>query len=266
VVVHSNGIRAAALERGAAPDSIFVIPEPLMAHDEDDVSNYFSSSTPPHTPGNSSEARINFFVPEFATADAVKLPGSAELLLEAFALATQEVPGLCLVLEAPESLRDSLNELAVRMGIADKLQLVDSSDAKQAWRECDVVIATPTVPQNVVAAKQPNEVCLQAMLANKPLLAADVPRHRDISPDGRGCLWFDGSDPRDLGHRISFLALNPEFRSALGASGHAFMIESRSLAKIGAQYDAVYRHALSRRKTINTGAGMASFQVSPNFT
>jgi glycosyltransferase involved in cell wall biosynthesis len=267
VVVHSNGMKAAVLERGAAPDSIFVIPEPLMAHDEaeDDVSRYFAAQRPSLAPGNSSSARINFFVPDFATSDPLKLPEGAELLLEAFSLAGQEVPGLCLVLEAPESLRDALNAIAMRMDITDNLQLVDSSDAQQAWRDSDVVIATPAIPQNAVLAKQPNGNCLKAMLASKPLLAADVPRHRDISPDGRGCLWFDGSDPRDLGHRISFLALNPEFRSALGASGHAFMIESRSLATIGAQYDAVYRHALSRRKTINTGAGMASFQVSPNY-
>ena len=93
------------------------------------------------------------------------------------------------------------------------------------------------------------------MVGNKTLLAADVPRHRDVSPDGRGCLWFDSADPRDLGHRISFLTLNPEFRSALGAAGHAFILETRSLASIGARYDAVYRHALSRRKTMSTGAG-----------
>jgi hypothetical protein len=104
------------------------------------------------------------------------------------------------------------------------------------------------------------------MVSGKTLLAADIPRHRDVSPDGRGCLWFDADDMRDLGHRISFLALNPEFRSALGAAGQTFISESRNLASIGAHYDRVYRHALSRKKTINPGAGMATLQVSPNFS
>ena len=47
VVVHSNGMKEAALERGAAPGSIFVIPEPLIIHEpeEDAVSRYFAART-----------------------------------------------------------------------------------------------------------------------------------------------------------------------------------------------------------------------------
>lgn len=266
VVVHSNGMKEAALERGAAADGIFVIPEPLAGDVEDDVSRYFAAPPAPHSLERSSAGCTNFFVPEFATNDAVALPPTAELLLEALALAKQEVPGICLMLEAPETLRPSLNELATRMSITDKLQFVHANDIEKSWRECDVVIAAASVPQDAMLDRQENQFCLKAMVEGKTLLAADVPRHRDVSPDGRGCLWFDAEDARDLGHRISFLALNPEFRSALSASGHTFITESRSLSAIGNQYDAVYRHALSRKKTINTAQGMTSFQVSPNFT
>ena len=156
--------------------------------------------------------------------------------------------------------------MAARLSFTDNLQLLDPHDAGQAWTNCDVVIATAAAPKDAVLAKRANPICLKAMLEGKPLLAADVSRHRDVSPDGRGCLWYDPDDARDLGHRISFLAFNPEFRSALAAAGHTFIVENRSLASIGALYDAVYRHALSRKKTINPGPGMAAFQVSPNFT
>jgi len=274
VVVHSNGMKDAALERGAAPDSIFVIPEPLIVYgesqEEDDVSRYFAERTTfpvaKSVGDNAPELRTNFFVPEFAGKDAIKLPSHAELLLEAFAIARQDIPGLGLFLEAPENLWPSLNELAARLSLTNNLQRVDPNDASRGWQNCDVVIATAAVPQDAVLAKRANDICLKTMVVGKTLLAADVPRHRDVSPDGRGCLWFDPDDARDLGHRISFLAFNPEFRSALGAAGRSFITESRSLASIGAHYDAVYRHALSRRKTINTGPGMATFQVSPNFT
>jgi glycosyltransferase involved in cell wall biosynthesis len=271
VVVHSNGMKEAALERGAARNSIFVIPEPLAFYEDpqerDDVARYFAQRlVSKEARGNAPEPLTRFFVPEFAENDAVKLPSHAELLLEAFGIARQDSPELCMVLEAPENLWPSLNELGAQLSLADNLQLVNSNDASQGWQNCDVVIATAAVPQDAVLAKRANEICLKAMVAGKPLLAADVPRHRDVSPDGRGCLWFDPDDARDLGHRISFLAFNPEFRSALGAAGHTFITESRSLASIGAHYDAVYRHALSRKKTINAGPGMAGFQVSPNFT
>jgi glycosyltransferase involved in cell wall biosynthesis len=264
VVVHSNGMKEAALERGADPDSIFVIPEPLMGQgqDEDEVSRYFAACVSLPAPSG----RTKFFVPEFAANDAVKLPRGAEALLEAFAMSLQEHPLVCLVLEAPESLWSSLNELAARLSIGDHLQLLSPNDANQGWEGADVIIATAAIPQDVVQAKKANDVCIKAMVSGKTLLAADIPRHRDVSPDGRGCLWFDAEDMRDLGHRISFLALNPEFRSALGAAGQSFIIESRTFASIGAHYDRVYRHAFSRKKTINPGAGMATMQVSPNFS
>jgi glycosyltransferase involved in cell wall biosynthesis len=264
VVVHSNSMKQAALERGATPGSIFVIPEPLIIHEpeEDAVSRYFAA----RTRSDAAAARTTFFVPELAPMDAARLPGAADALLEAVAIAKQDSPAFSVIVEASENFHASLNELAARLAITDSLQLVDPGNAQQCWSECDVVIATATVPLNAVAARQASQICLKAMVGNKTLLAADVPRHRDVSPDGRGCLWFDSADQRDLGHRISFLTLNPEFRSALGAAGHAFILETRSLTSIGARYDAVYRHALSRRKTMSTGQGMATFQVSPNFT
>ena len=270
MVVHSNGMKEAALERGAAPGSIFVVPEPLIMHEheheEDAVSRYFAARIRSDAAENAPAARTTFFVPELAPIDAARLPGAAELLLEAVAIAKQDSPAFLVIVEASENFHASLNELAARLAITDSLQLVDPSNAQQCWSECDVVIATATVPQNVVAARQASEICLKAMVGNKTLLAADIPRHRDVSPDGRGCLWFDSGDPRDLGHRISFLTLNPEFRSALGAAGHAFILETRSLTSIGARYDAVYRHALTKKKTINPGPGTAAFQIAPNFS
>jgi glycosyltransferase involved in cell wall biosynthesis len=268
VVVHSNGMKEAALERGAAPGSIFVIPEPLIIHEpeEDAVSRYFAARTRLEAAENAPAAHTSFFVPELAPVDAARLPVAAEALLEAIAIARQDSPAFSVIVEAAESFWPSLNELAARLAITDNLQLMTPANAQQSWTDCDVVIATASVPTSPVVARHASEICLKAMIGGKTLLAADIPRHRDVSPDGRGCLWFDPEDARDLGHRISFLAFNPEFRSALGAAGHSFITESRSLASIGEHYDAVYRHALSRKKTINTGQGMASFQVSPNYT
>ena len=89
-------------------------------------------------------------------------------------------------------------------------------------------LAMGELPADPVAARQPNETCMKSLWQGKTLLAADVPRNRDASPEGRGCLWFEADNPRDLGYRMAFVGRNPEFRAALGAAGRMFIYETRN--------------------------------------
>ena len=92
--------------------------------------------------------------------------------------------------------------------------LVEDGCALDTMRNADVLIAVEQGTADVTTARQPNKVCLESLRQGKPLLAADIPRNRDASPDGRGCLWFRSDDVRDLSHRMAFLGSNPDFRSA----------------------------------------------------
>jgi hypothetical protein len=85
-----------------------------------------------------------------------------------------------------------------------------------------------------------------------------VMRNRDASPDGRGCLWFDPNNPRDLGCRMAFLGANPDFRAALASTGHLHLLETRNSTAIGRKYGEAYLHAAGRRKPKNSGPGMAA--------
>ena len=76
-----------------------------------------------------------------------------------------------------------------------------------------------------VAARQPNETCMKSLWQGKTLLAADVPRNRDASPESSGCLWFEADNPRDLGYRMAFVGRNPEFRAAMGAAGRCLSMK-----------------------------------------
>ena len=96
---------------------------------------------------NAHPARTTFFVPELAPIDAARLPDAADALLEAVAIAKQDSPAFSVIVEATENFHASLHELAARLGITDCLQLVDPNDTQHCWRECDVVIATATVPE-----------------------------------------------------------------------------------------------------------------------
>jgi len=98
-------------------------------------------------------------------------------------------------------------------------------------------------------------VCLRAFSIGKALLAADTARNREASPDGCGCLWFKDGDVHDLAYRMGFIGNNHGFRATLAAAGRAYVLEARSSAAVGQQYDAAYRYALNKKRTGGPGQG-----------
>jgi glycosyltransferase involved in cell wall biosynthesis len=263
VIVHSHGLKAAALERGAPPEGVFLVPEPISEEEEpprlspdmDFLTRRF---------GLSPDA-VSFFVPQFAPEGAEQISASAVLLLEGFALASNELPQFNLLLEAPETARRTINEHAARLGISPHIALVHPFDVPATMQSAHVIIATGEIPADPVTARQPNETCLKSLWQGKTLLAADVPRNRDASPEGRGCLWFEPDSPRDLGYRMAFLGRKPEFRAALGAAGRMYFFETRSTAAIGQKYDEAYRYAASKRKAGGISQNMVRLEPAENW-
>ncbi len=84
-------------------------------------------------------------------------------------------------------------------------------------------------------------------------------------PDGRGCLWFEADNPRDLGYRMAFLGRKPEFRAALGAAGRMYIFETRNTGAIGQKYDEAYRHAARRKKSNSVGTIMVQLETAENW-
>jgi hypothetical protein len=89
---------------------------------------------------------------------------------------------------------------------------------------------------------------LAGMIAGVTVLAADTPSHRDLSPEGRGLLWFRPEDTRDLATRAAFLARNPDLCRSLATTARKHLIETRSPQAVGHRYDAVYQHVFARRR------------------
>jgi hypothetical protein len=180
-------------------------------------------------------------------------------VLEAFALAARELPRCRLLLEAAEGTRPSLQQQAVHMGIAEQVSFVEATSAVTAWQSAHVVIALGEFNSDPAAARRPNPVCFKALRqGTTALLAADLPRNRDVSPEGRGCLWFDPTNARDLGSRMVFLGNNPDFRTALAATGRIHLLETRNSVAIGRKYAEAYRHAVARKKSKGTGPGLTA--------
>jgi hypothetical protein len=261
VIVHSLGLKEAALERGAPSDAVFLVPEPIsednepppLSQDIDFLTRRFGFAPD----------SVSFFVPQFALEE--QLSPAAVSVLEGFALASNELPQFNLLLEAPESARRAINEHASRLGISQHVALVHQFDVPAAMESAHVVVAMGELPADPVAARQPNEICLKSLWQGKTLLAADVPRNRDASPEGRGCLWFEADNPRDLGYRMAFVGRKPEFRAALGAAGRMFIYETRNTVAIGQQYDEAYRFASSRKKSSGVGPNMIRLETAENW-
>lgn len=268
VIVHSLGMKEAAQERGAPVESIFLIPEPLP----------FDEDVPLPAPAASDGSllarfglrgdSVTVFVPRFAAPETESLRPGQLAILESFAVALNECPSLRLILEADvqESAHAAIRERAAGLGVADHVFTVCDVDATAVWESSHVVIASGDLPDDPVEARRANDVCIAALCRGKGLLAADVARNRDVTPDGRGCLWFEHSNVRDLGYRLAFLGSNPEFRMALAAAGRLYILETRKSSVIGQKYRDAYAHAFSRKKLSGPGTGTVSLQPATNWS
>ncbi|HET9183419.1 MAG TPA: glycosyltransferase [Candidatus Angelobacter sp.] len=267
VIVHSLGMQQAAQERGALSESIFVIPEPLSLEQHFPLPDSAAPDFLQQCFGLSSDA-VTFLFPEFATPGAVELQAGQIMLLESMALTSPENPQFCFLLQGAETehLRDSISRCASRLGIREKVFLMAPGDCAAAWQKADVIIAGGEPPPHSGTARRPNDICLRALAHGKTLLAADIPRNRDVSPDGQGCLWYDHGSPRDLAFRLAFLGRNPVFRMALAASGRAHLVETRNSTAIGEKYHDAYRYAFGRKRFTGPGTGIPALQPAANWS
>ncbi|HEY6350413.1 MAG TPA: glycosyltransferase [Candidatus Angelobacter sp.] len=250
IIVHSMSMKNAVEERGAPRENVFVIPGPVPA-DAHQLSHAGKEFLQERFEVDSSV--VVYFAPQPGGRQEGDLSPATLLALEAFALARIEVnPSRLLISASPQDF-PAIQDHAQRLGIAGEVLCVEADSAPAAMSAADVVIAGGEPPVDQVQARQPNQFCLQALMLARPLLAADVPGNRDVSPDGRGCLWFKDGDARELGYRMAFLGRDPGFRATLAASGHAHILETRNSTAIGRQYDAAYRHAIKQKRSGGPG-------------
>jgi glycosyltransferase involved in cell wall biosynthesis len=218
----------------------------------------------------------------------LKLAKNADCLLEAFAIVRREIRRARLLVVATPACASLLLEKSIAMGIADAIFAISSAECGRAFAEADVIIAlgnaaargdardaereisaaTPTAggthqpleclseehfPVEQVSAARSRaghlSAALTGMIVGVTVLAADTPGHRDLSPEGRGLLWFRPEDARDLATRAAFLAHNPELCRSLAVAARKHLMETRSPQAIGCRYNEVYHHVFVRRRS-----------------
>ncbi len=258
VVVHASSMRSSCLERGVDAKDIFVIPDPVSA---------LPLSAGRVANGSNWIHRIFGFSQRDAVAIVARIDGLADghseelstrhigkekprtsagdllTLLQAFAQAHSENE-LTRLFVITEDGAEKIREIGRQLNLDHAIFMITPVDAACALESADIVLDMATDRRHAGR----DCVAITAMIHGRALLAPDVSQKRDLTPEGRGCLWYKPSDKKDLAHRLAFLARNHDFRKALGESGRKYIMETRTPERVGQLYADVYRHAHARRK------------------
>ncbi|MGH9522578.1 MAG: glycosyltransferase, partial [Terriglobales bacterium] len=213
-----------ALAQGTRPEDLFLVPEQVaLARIHDDESGWLEQL-----------AGVRPGITLFAAADS-----DIQFVLRAFAVLAEEVEDAHLLIECADA--KLVERHAAQLDLGARMHPVGPSDRARALACATIVIAGAN-------ADGPNPLVLGALAHGRALLAADVPANREVTPHGRGCLWYAANSARDLAFRAAFLARNADFASALGATGSAHLQATRGASAVARRYDAVYRHAAERHR------------------
>lgn len=163
-----------------------------------------------------------------------------DVLLRAFAAVAREHPGwtLTIVGEGPE--RQALAELAIELGIAERVDLMGSVP------EPGEVLVTSDF--FVMASRYegfPNAL-LEAMACGLPVISTDSVGAQEIVTDGHDGLLTPVEDEAALAQAMRRLIEDPELRQRLGRNG-AEVSERYSLDRIVERWDAALAAAMKPR-------------------
>jgi glycosyltransferase involved in cell wall biosynthesis len=159
-----------------------------------------------------------------------------DLLIRALA----EIDGVSLVLVGGGSEQTPLEELAERVGVADRVVWQGWTDDARSYVGSFDVFALPSRFEGFPLA------LLEALLARSAVVAADVGSVAEAVRDGETGLLVPAEDPRALARAIRRLLEDPELRQRLGEQGRQLVLERFTADHMTHAFERLYRELLSR--------------------
>jgi glycosyltransferase involved in cell wall biosynthesis len=236
VVVNNHAERLACLERGVGAECLFFVPEPIRSELLDSAPD---RKWLEQIAGGGSEA-IFFVIPALPNSPSWESRDCLLRWMRVLSIVRQQSADVRFLFVAEKKAELSVKQIAGACNLLPWVSVLTPDLRDKALASADVVICDREHAGSGVA--------LETLARGRALLAGDVEQHRDITADGRGCLWFRPGDVGDISQRARFLAENPQFRRALAAAGREHCLATRSAEVIAAQYDTVYRLAFAKRK------------------
>ncbi|UCC75620.1 MAG: glycosyltransferase [Anaerolineales bacterium] len=163
------------------------------------------------------------------------------LLIQAFAVASEELPGMQLWLVGDGHLRVPTEELVSSCRMQRRiLFLGERTDVPALLSESDMFVLSSDyegVPLSV----------LEAMAAGRPVVSTNVGGIPEIVDHGVTGLLVPPGEPQALAQAILLLARNPELRCQMGQAGQRVAIERFDIAQTARGYEALYLKLMSER-------------------
>ena len=235
VIVHSQDSWRECQRLGVEETNLFYIPQPVDP-------GWLESVPDRHwieqrLGGNG--ATTIFFAPRLSKGPERDLQISA--LLKAFALTHDENDNVRLVF-LDDTDAESIRRCAEAQNIHNLVHLLPQAERELIFASCDIVIACESSDDDC----QPL-LSIEALARGRALLVCDKKKWQGSVPL-RSCLWFRPEEPRELGHRMAFLARNPDFCRLLSSHGQREVVTTRSPEVVGRLYDHVYRQVVAKKK------------------
>jgi glycosyltransferase involved in cell wall biosynthesis len=166
-----------------------------------------------------------------------------EVFLRAFALAFPADSARARIIGGPlfgeESLVDQLKDLAVALGVADRVTFVGHvRDVPAELAALDIMVHASTIPEPF------GQVVVEAMAAGVPVVATDAGGPAEVVTDGVDGVLYPMGDPEALAQALRRLADDPEARARLADEGRRTAARYAP-ERIAAQVQEVYRSVLS---------------------
>lgn len=156
------------------------------------------------------------------------------LLLEAFArLPSAPACRLVLVGDGPE--RRSLSQLAIALGISDRVELAGHRDDVAACLRSMDIFMLPSLSEGL------SNTLLEAMAAALPVVASDVGGNREIVEPERSGLLFRSGDVEGAAAQLLRLAENAALRRDLGDAAAQRVRKEFSIEAMIRRYESLYR-------------------------
>lgn len=165
-------------------------------------------------------------------------------LLEAMTYVLKEVPEAKLFLAGHDEkkLKDSLEDYAKQLKIRPNVILSEFQyDVYTLLREFDVFILSSLWEGFGL-------VLLEAMAAEKPIVASNVGPVPEIVIDNETGFLFPAKEPRIMAEKIIFLLKNKEIAKEMGRSGRRRLEEHFTLEKMIKETESVYDYWLNKKQ------------------
>jgi sugar transferase (PEP-CTERM/EpsH1 system associated) len=182
--------------------------------------------------------RRNFGLPEdgllLGTVSRLDPIKNYEVLLAAFARLAQEFPGCHLAFLGDGPSEQTLRAQAHSLGLADRIYWLGRRPDPENFLPALDVFALPSKSEGM------SNVVLEAMASGLPVVAADLPAHREVfEPDREGIL-VSPCTADALAQSLAGLMKNPEQRQALGRAARHKVLARFNLTRMISDYERLY--------------------------